>query len=169
MKKVFIVSMIMSLSIITSISLAQQATTSAPAQAAPPPAASAPAPAAPAPAAPAPAVTAPAPASGLTISRMEIAGSVENREPVGTAASFPASQEKVFCYVELKDVPKDAAITFVWTLGANDMGKVSQQVKKSSRWRTWSSKTIAGMKGEWKVDVLDEAGAVLKSATFKVE
>jgi len=100
---------------------------------------------------------------------MEVAGSVENREPVGIAASFPASQEKVFCYVELKDVSKDAAITFVWTLGANEMGKVSQQVKKSSRWRTWANKSIAGMKGDWKVDVLDESGAVLKSAAFKVE
>ncbi len=31
------------------------------------------------------------------------------------------------------------------------------------------SKTISGMKGDWNVDVLDQAGAVLKSATFKVE
>jgi len=28
---------------------------------------------------------------------------------------------------------------------------------------------INGMKGDWKVDVTDESGAVLKSATFKVE
>ncbi len=31
------------------------------------------------------------------------------------------------------------------------------------------SKTISGMKGDWNVDVLDQAGAVLKSATFMVE
>ena len=166
MKKALIGCLVFMLCLSAGVVLAQQATAPTPPSATPSAAAPAPVPAAPA-AAPAP--TAPAPTAGLTISRMEIAGSVENREPSGIAASFPASQEKVFCYVELKDVPRDAAITFVWTLGAKDMGKVSQQVKKSSRWRTWSSKTIAGMKGEWKVDVLDEAGAVLKSATFKVE
>ncbi len=100
---------------------------------------------------------------------MEIAGSVENREPAGVAAAFPATTEKVYCYVEIKDAPKDTTITYVWTLGPNEMGKVTQQVKKSSRWRTWASKTLGGMKGDWKVDVLDESGTVLKSSTFKVE
>lgn len=132
--------------------------------------AAAPNPTAAAPAAKAPAAPAPeAPAGSLTISRMEIASSVENRQPVGVATSFPASQEKVFCYVELKDVPEEAAITYVFTLGLNEMGKVTQQVKKSSRWRTWASKSLGGMKGDWKVDILDESGVVLQSAAFKVE
>lgn len=124
---------------------------------------------APAPAPAAPAAAPEAPAAGLNISRMEIASSVEDRQPVGIAATFPATTEKVFCYLEFKDVPQDTNITYVWTLGPNEMGKVTQQVKKSSRWRTWANKTVSGMKGDWKVDVLDESGAVLKSATFKVE
>jgi hypothetical protein len=148
MKKILIISMILSLSLVSGTILAQQAT-------APTPTAATPAPK--------------APASGLTVSRMEIAGSVENREPVGIAATFPASQEKVYCYVELKDVPKDTTITFAWTFGQNETDKVTQQVKKSSRWRTWGNKSLAGRKGDWKVDLLDESGAVLKSATFKVE
>lgn len=128
--------------------------------------ATAPTPTAAAPAAKAPATAAPAPS--LTISRMEIASSVENRQPVGVAASFPASQEKVFCYVELKDVPTDTAITFAWTY-QNETDKVTQQIRKSARWRTWGNKTLAGRKGDWKVEVLDESGAVLQSAAFKVE
>jgi hypothetical protein len=100
---------------------------------------------------------------------MEIASSIENRGPVGIAASFPASQEKVYCYLDIKNVSKDTTITYVWTLGANEMGKVTQPVKTSSRWRTWGNKSIGGMKGDWKVDVLDESGALLKSAAFKVE
>jgi hypothetical protein len=117
--------------------------------------------------APAPDTAAAAPS--LTIARMEIAGGVENREPVNIASTFPASTENVYCFLELRDVPKDTAVTYVWTLGMNEMGKVTQQVKKSWRWRTWASKSLGGMKGDWKVDVLDEAGTVLKSATFKVE
>ncbi|HUI68163.1 MAG TPA: DUF2914 domain-containing protein [Nitrospirota bacterium] len=167
MKKVLIGCLVFMLLLAAGVVLAQQETTPTPAPATP---AEPSAPAMPAtPASPATTPAAPVPAEGLTISRMEIAGSVENREPVGIAASFPATQEKVYCYLEFKDVPQDTTITYVWTLGQNDMGKVTQQVKKSSRWRTWANKSIGGMKGDWKVDVLDESGAVLKSATFKIE
>ncbi len=166
MQKTMVGCLVFMLFLTAGVVLAQQTTEPAPV----------PAPAAPAPPASTPAVTAvpaaPAPkaqAANLTVSRMEIAGSIENREPAGIAATFPAATEKVYCYLELKDVPKDATITYVWTLGPNEMGKVNQPVKKSSRWRTWASKTLGGMKGDWKVDVLDESGAVLKSATFKVE
>jgi len=167
MKKTLSGCFVFTLFLAAGVVLAQQATppASAPAMPKQPAAPSAPS----EPASPATTPKTPAPAAGLTISRMEIAGSVENREPVGIAASFPATQEKVFCYLEFKDVPQDTTITYVWTFETNDMGRVTQQVEKSSRWRTWASKTLDGMKGNWKVDVLDESGAVIKSAMFKVE
>jgi len=167
MKKVVIICLVFTLVLTAGVVLAQQETSPTPAPATPAEPSAPAAPATPASSATTPA--APVRAAGLTIARMEIASSVENREPVGIAASFPATQEKVFCYLEFKDVPQDTTITYVWTLGQNDMGKVTQQVKKSSRWRTWANKSLGGMKGDWKVDVLDESGAVLKSATFKVE
>jgi hypothetical protein len=136
----------------TGVSLAQQATTPAPA-----------------PAAPAPEAKAAAPAEGLTLARMEIAGSVENREPVGIAATFPATTEKVYCFLEFKNVANETTVNVVWTLGMNEMGSVPLTIKPYAKFRTWASKTIGGMKGDWKVDVKDEAGTVLKSATFKVE
>ncbi len=129
----------------------------------------APAPAPAAAPAPAPTAKAPAAAPSLDVARMEVAGGVQNREPVGIANSFPASTQNVYCYVELKNVPQDTTITYVWTLGLNEMARVTQNVKKSWRWRTWSSKAIGGMKGNWKVDILDASGALLKSATFTVQ
>jgi hypothetical protein len=131
------------------VALAQQAAT--------------PAPAAPATAAPA------TPAPSLNIARMEIASAVENREPVGIAATFPAATEKVYCFLEFKDVSQETRVNVVWTLGMNEMGNVSLTVKPYAKFRTWANKTLGGMKGDWKVDVKDEAGTVLKSATFKVE
>lgn len=107
--------------------------------------------------------------AAVTIERMDLAGGLENKQPTGIAASFPATQEKVYCYIELRNVPEDTTITYVWTLGPNEMAKVTQNVKKSNRWRTWCSKSLGGMKGDWKVDVLDASGAVLKSATFTVQ
>lgn len=117
--------------------------------------------AAPAPAAPA--------APALTIARMEIAAGVENREPVGIAAAFPSTTEKVYCFLEFRDVAQETRVTVVWTLGLNEMGNVSLTIKPYAKFRTWANKTLAGMKGDWKVEVKDEAGNVLRTATFKVE
>lgn len=155
MKKALLFCLVLSLVVFAGIVMAQQAPAPAPAK-----------PTAPA-AAPAKAAAPAMP--GLNITRMEICGSIENRQPAGIAATFPATQEKVYTYLEFKDVPKDTKITYVWTLGLNEMGKVTQDVKKSWRWRTWANKSLGGMKGDWKVDILDESGAVIKSTTFKVQ
>ena len=148
MKKILLFSLIITLLLSVGFATAQQAPV-------PPPA-------------PTPDANVPAPAN-LTIARMEIAGAVENREPVGIAASFPATQDKVYCFLEFQKVTKSTTVTVVWTLGMNEMGKVPLTIKPYAKFRTWASKTIGGMKGDWKVDVLDEAGSVLKSAAFKVE
>lgn len=148
MKKLTMVFLVVCLTVLTGAALAQQA----------------PAP----PAAPA-GKAAPAPAAGLTIARMEIASSVENREPVGIAATFPSTQEKVYCFLEFQNVPAETSVTVVWTLGLNEMGKVPLTIKPFSKFRTWANKTIGGMKGDWKVEVMDASGTVLKSAAFKIE
>lgn len=106
---------------------------------------------------------------GLTIARMEIAGGVENREPAGVASTFPATQEKVWCFVEFQNVDKETTINYVWTFGEKEVDKVPQTIKAFSKYRTWANKTIAGRKGDWKVDIIDESGTVLKSASFKIE
>jgi Protein of unknown function (DUF2914) len=124
--------------------------------------------------APAASETAPAKAeavktAGFTITRMEIASDVKNHEPVGISNSFPANTEKVYCYLELANVTADSPVTYVWTLGLNEMARVTQTPKRTvARYRTWSSKNIGGLKGDWKVDILDASGKVLKTATFKV-
>jgi hypothetical protein len=106
---------------------------------------------------------------GITIARMEIAGGVENREPAGVASTFPATQEKVWCFVEFQNVDKETTINYVWTFGEKEVDKVPQTIKAFSKYRTWANKTIAGRKGDWKVDIIDESGTVLKSASFKIE
>ena len=122
-------------------------------------------------AATAPSVTAPAPApsASLELARMEICGSVMDRKPVDVSSTFAATQDKVYCYLEFKDVKKETAVNVVWTLGQNEMGKVTLTIKPYAKFRTWASKTINGMKGDWKVDVVDEQGAILKTAAFKVQ
>lgn len=112
---------------------------------------------------------APSPDPGLTIARMEIAGGVENREPVDVSVLFPATQERVYCFLEFINVPAETSVNVVWTLGLNEMARVPLTIKPFSKYRTWAYKTIGGMKGDWKVDVIDASGNLLKSAAFKVE
>jgi len=110
-----------------------------------------------------------APAPGLTIARMEICGSVMDRKPVDASSTFAASQDKVYCYLEFRDVKQETTVNVVWTLGQKEMGKVPLTIKPYAKFRTWANKSINGMKGDWKVDVVDENGAILRTATFKVE
>ncbi len=110
-----------------------------------------------------------APAPSLIISRMEISAGVMDRKPLDIGTTYPASQEKVYCYLEFKDVKKETTVNVVWMLGQNVMDKIPLTIKPSPKFRTWTSKTINGMRGEWKVDVLDDNGKLLKSATFTVQ
>jgi hypothetical protein len=110
-----------------------------------------------------------APNLALTIARLEIAGNVMDRAPVNIASSFPANQEKVYCYLEFRDVKEETAVTVVWSLEQNEVGKTSLTIKPYARFRTWASKSLHGMKGNWNVDVLDEEGVIIRSVTFTVE
>ncbi len=106
---------------------------------------------------------------GLTIARLEIAGNVVDRMPVEIASIFPANQEKVYCYLDFRDVEKETAVTLVWSLEQDEVGEVSLTIKPYERFRTWASKSIRGMQGNWSVDVLDDEGVIIRSASFSVQ
>ena len=151
MKKKIILGIVLLLSVAVSVTAQQTAPTATPASV--------------------DAVKAPAPATppSVQIARMEICGSVTDRKPMDVSTTFTASQDKVYCYLEFKDVKKETTVNVVWTLGQNEKGKVPLAIKPYAKFRTWANKSINGMKGDWKVDVVDNKGAVLKTAAFKIE
>jgi ABC-type Fe3+-hydroxamate transport system substrate-binding protein len=160
MKKILIFCLLLSLLVFATAVMAQQAPAPAPA-----PAKAAPATAAPA----APAAAAGAPAK-FTIARMDLASGVEKRQPTGIATTFPSTTEKVYCFLELNNVTANESFTYVWSFGLNEMARVTQTATKTvAKYRTWSTKALGGMKGDWKVEIVDASGKVLKSAPFKVE
>ncbi len=105
----------------------------------------------------------------LTVDRIVVSESIEDREPVGAAEIFSASVGKVYCFIEAKDIKEDTTVSFVWYFHGNQMAKVDMNIKQGSRWRTYSSKNLGGLKGEWKVEIQDQNGVILKLAEFKVE
>lgn len=104
-----------------------------------------------------------------TIARLVVGTGVENREPVGVAEMFPAATEKVYCFLEATEITKDTVISFVWFYGGKEVSKVDLPLQPGPRWRTFANKTVAGMTGDWKVEIRDATGNLVKDLTFKVE
>jgi hypothetical protein len=103
------------------------------------------------------------------IKRLVIAGSIDNREPVGIVNAFSSSTEKVYCYLEASDISEDTFVSFAWYHGEQETAIVKLPIMKSKKWRTYSSKKLGGRTGDWRVDLRDENNTVLETASFTVE
>lgn len=110
-----------------------------------------------------------APAKEMAITRAVAATGVENLEPVGSAEAFPASTEKVYCFLEATNISQDTKVSLIWSYGDKEVRKITLTLKSGARWRTWDYKNLGGQKGAWKVEVKDALGKVLKEVKFKVE
>jgi len=106
---------------------------------------------------------------GFIIARLAVGTGVENREPVGVAATFPVSTKKVYCFLEATQIAKDSEVSFVWFHGQKEILNVTLPLKMGPRWRTYASKSLGGLKGEWKVEIKDGEGNLVKDVEFKVE
>ena len=105
----------------------------------------------------------------FTIKRLVVGTGAESGEPVGVAETFPASTEKVYCFLEAIDISKDMEVSFIWFNGDKEMSKFSVPLKMGPRWRTYAYKNLRELKGDWKVEIRDPDGKVVKDVKFKVE
>jgi len=92
---------------------------------------------------------------------------VQDRQPVGESDSFPADVGKVWCWSKIKD-GQGSTITHTYYYAGEEKTVVPLAVG-SPLWRTYSSKKILpAWTGEWRVDIVAEDGAVLKSLSFTI-
>ncbi|MDH4029129.1 MAG: DUF2914 domain-containing protein [Nitrospirota bacterium] len=103
------------------------------------------------------------------VNQMVIAGSLENKRPVGIVNVFSSSTEKVHCYVEATHITEDTNITLVWHRNNRAISRITLPLKKGLIWRTNAYKSLLGAKGDWKVDLQDADGKVVKTVGFIVE
>jgi hypothetical protein len=107
-------------------------------------------------------------AGQLQVAEAAICRDVVNREPVDGGIKFPLSVGKLSCLTKINGVEGSSKITHVWYLGDEERFRVDLTVNGPT-WRTFSTKAIrTGDAGSWRVDVVDSAGAVLKSIPFEV-
>lgn len=108
--------------------------------------------------------------ASLRVLEANICRAIENRIPVGVDRSFPISDGKIYVWtkIEAKQVP--SKVHHIYYFGEKKISDVSLNVR-STRWRTWSSKTISNLnyRGEWRVDIASSNGDVLRRLYFDVK
>lgn len=105
----------------------------------------------------------------FSVERMLIAGSIEDIEPVGVVSAYSASTEKVYCFLEATDITEDTKVSFVWFHEDKRMATVTLPLRKGLKWRTYASKKLGGLTGQWRVELHDADGNVVLDAGFTVE
>ena len=105
----------------------------------------------------------------FSISTMVVAEDVQDRKPAGVAETFPALTEKVYCFIEAKNISEDTEATFVWYHEGQEMRTFTLPIMQGPRWRAFAYKNLHGKTGNWKVEVKDTTGNSVKAITFKVE
>lgn len=107
--------------------------------------------------------------TSLTINRLVICSGIENREPVDNVSTFPAGTEMAYAFLEATKISHDVEVSFVWLHDGNEVARVILPIRQGNRWRTFSSKKLAGRSGTWRVEVQDSSSAVLAATDFTVE
>ena len=106
-------------------------------------------------------------AADMAVVESGVGTSIEKRTIVGAATQFPADVGKVVAFTKVSGTGS-STLTHRWVYA----GKTALEVKLSmggSPWRVWSEKNIRkGQEGDWKVEVIDAGGKVVKTIDFKV-
>ena len=106
--------------------------------------------------------------SQLEVEVAAICKSVVSLEPVDSAISFAATVGNLYCFTKITGAQSPTQITHVWHFDGTERARVDLAVNAAS-WRTYSSKIIQSHEmGSWHVDVLDDAGNLLKTIKFEV-
>ncbi|MEN8142341.1 MAG: DUF2914 domain-containing protein [Thermodesulfobacteriota bacterium] len=105
----------------------------------------------------------------MTINRFVTCQGIENREPAGETATFTAGTETAYAFLEARNISADVEVNVVWIYDGNEVARVPLSIRQGSRWRTNSSKQLAGRPGAWQVQVQDAKSAVLASLDFTAE
>lgn len=108
----------------------------------------------------------PAGAGALSFPEAVLAASIVDRRPQGLGETFSEGQ-RVYLFTQVDNpAGRRRTVRHVWYRGDEERNTIPLDIKGET-WRTWSYSTVFGA-GSWRVDVLDEAGAVLLRREFQV-
>jgi hypothetical protein len=102
----------------------------------------------------------------FSIDSIAIAGNIEQRVPVGVGTEFPWDVGRVSCWARISSSQAPVAMKFKWYKN-NELVLEWPYSLLSESGRVWSTKAVAS--GNWKVEIVDAAGNVAKTASFVIK
>lgn len=109
---------------------------------------------------------------GLTLRRFALSRSVEGREPIDSAFSFPAAEAPLYAFVDVANANGDersVRVIFESPTG-EQMGMVDLDIPNEvSRWRTWAYSRMITEPGQWEAIVETDEGELLGRISFEIE
>ena len=104
---------------------------------------------------------------GIEAPEAVICANIQNRQPVNGAAMFPVDVGRVWCWCKIKD-GQGMTIRHIYYHNGNEKAVVELPIH-SQLFRTYSSKRIVPENaGQWRVDIVDANGNILKSLDFSI-
>ncbi len=106
----------------------------------------------------------------LTITELIITSKIVKGNPVDSIKRLSSGSDKnLYCFTRLV-APEgfEGNIKHLWYKGEEKIAESTLPVK-GQKWRTYSKKRILkGSAGEWRVEVVDENGKLLKTVKFRM-
>jgi hypothetical protein len=102
----------------------------------------------------------------FAVDSIAFAAGIEAREPVGVNTEFGADIGKLSCWVRVTSPQAPVSLRFVWYKDGEKTMEWPYSMKSASG-RVWSTKSV--FPGNWKVDIVDDANNVIKSAVCDVK
>jgi len=106
--------------------------------------------------------------SELRIVKSTTAHGVANRNPIRPGTAFQVG-EVVWAWISVANSGDKTPVTMLWQRDGVVRSRMTLDIGKSPRWRTWSRKTLRSADvGTWTIDVIDSEGMTLDILTFEV-
>jgi len=107
---------------------------------------------------------------GITITEIVITSKIVKGKPIDSIKRLSASTDKnLYCFTRtVAPTGTDNSIKHVWYKGDEKVGEYTLPVK-GEKWRTYSKKSIPkGWAGDWRVEIVDNSGKLLKTVKFRM-
>jgi hypothetical protein len=102
----------------------------------------------------------------FAVDSIAFAAGIESRNPVGVGSEFASDIGKVSCWIRVSASQAPVSVKFVWYQNGEMVMEWPYTLKTESG-RLWSTKSVST--GNWKVDIVDDAKNVVKSAICDVK
>ena len=109
-------------------------------------------------------------AGDIKITEMAVTTKIVKGNPIDSVRRISSSSVKaLFCFTRLtKGMDDEESVKHVWYKNGQIESEYDLPVK-GKRWRTYSRKIVGkDANGDWRVEALDQDGAVLKSVSFRI-